>query len=179
MTDKDPEQSEDAEQERPPIVVVDKRISSAGANAPLPSAPAEAPAPPQPPEEEMAVEEEGTMEEGRIWTPERPDGAADETPAQAEDRETEARRVAQQIVDVPSIEWIVNVAVTLANVAGAKLEAGRLEDAQPAIDALAGLVNAVGDRLAGAETPLRQTLAELQMVYAQRATGSEKESGGG
>lgn len=176
MTDKDPE---DSEHERPPIVVVDKRISSGGANAPRPSAPAEAPAPPQPPEEETAVEEEGTKEEeGRIWTPERPEGAADETPAQAEDREAEARRVAQQIVDVPSVEWIVNVAVTLANVAGAKLDAGRLEDAQPAIDALAGLVNAVGDRLAGAETPLRQTLAELQMVYAQRATESEKESGG-
>jgi hypothetical protein len=152
----------DKEDERPPIVIVDKRISAGGAHASESSAPTEAPAPAPP------VQEEESTTEGHIWTPET---AAGEAPSNTEAEE--ARRIAQQIVEVPSEEWIVNVAVTLANVAGAKLDAGRLDDAQPAIDALAGLVNAVGARLGSAETPLRQTLAQLQMVYAQRATESE------
>jgi hypothetical protein len=159
MIEEDPE---DAENERPPIVVVDKRISARGADA-TPDAPTPEPSAPAATPRESAADE-------RIWTPRAETEVPTEGGAGGDD---EARRIAQQIVDVPSEEWIVNVAVTLANVAGAKLDAGRLDDAQSAIDALAGLVNAVGDRLAGAETPLRQTLAELQMVYAQRASGSE------
>ena len=50
------------------------------------------------------------------------------------------RRVAQQIAETPSLEWVVNTAVTLANVAGTKLDLGAVADAQLAIDALAALV---------------------------------------
>ena len=38
------------------------------------------------------------------------------------------------------------------------------------LDALAALVNGLGAELQGAEGPLKQTLAQLQMAYAQRAT---------
>jgi hypothetical protein len=62
----------------------------------------------------------------------------------------------------------VNTAVTLANVAATKLELGEPADAQLAIDALTGLLNSVGSRLAGAEVPLRNTLSQLQMAYAER-----------
>jgi hypothetical protein len=92
----------------------------------------------------------------RVWTPEQ---------------EAEAKKMAQEIAQTPSFEWVVNAAVTLANVAATKLELGAGEDAQLAIDALAGLINSVGPRLEQAESPLRQTLAQLQLAYAQRLTG--------
>jgi hypothetical protein len=76
--------------------------------------------------------------------------------------------MAQEIAETPSFEWVVNVAVTLANVAGTKLELGSGADARLAIDALAGLLDSVGPRLQRAESPLRQTLAQLQLEFAQR-----------
>lgn len=88
-----------------------------------------------------------------VWTPQQ---------------EEEMRRVAQQIAETPSLDWVANTAITLANVAGTKLDLGATADAQLAIDALAALVNGLGPRLAEAETPLRQTLAQLQMAYAER-----------
>ena len=89
-----------------------------------------------------------------VWTPQQ---------------EEEMRRVAQQIAETPSLEWVLNTAVTLANVAGTKLDLGATADAQLAIDALAALINGLGSKLADAETPLRQTLAQLQMAYATQA----------
>ncbi|CAN5650654.1 hypothetical protein BH18ACT15_BH18ACT15_07730 [soil metagenome] len=77
--------------------------------------------------------------------------------------------MSEEMAKISSVEWVVNVAVTLANVAGTKLERGSAADAKTAIDALAGLVNAVGDQLGEAETPLRQTVAQLQMTYVQGA----------
>jgi hypothetical protein len=78
--------------------------------------------------------------------------------------------MAQEIAETPSFEWVVNTAVTLANVAATKLELGAGGDAQLAIDALAGILTAVGSRLEQAESPLRQTLAQLQLAYAERLT---------
>ena len=106
-------------------------------------------APPAPPVDARPA---GGGEPERIWTPEE---------------EAEARRIAEEISARPSIEWVVNVAVTLANVAGTKLDLGDAADARLAIDALAGIVNGAGDSLGDAENPLRQTLAQLQLAYAQ------------
>lgn len=75
--------------------------------------------------------------------------------------------MAKEIAERPSEDWVLNVAVTLANVAGAKLDMGLAEDARLAIDAFEALVNSIGPRLEGAEQPLKQTLAQLQMAYAQ------------
>jgi hypothetical protein len=62
----------------------------------------------------------------------------------------------------------LNVAVTLANVAATKIEAGRTDEARLAIDALSGLVDAVGERLGDAGPALRQTLAQLRLEFAGR-----------
>ncbi|MBA3349633.1 MAG: hypothetical protein H0T12_03660 [Actinobacteria bacterium] len=112
-----------------------------------PSAPPQAP--PQPPTGGPPTGDGGAE---RIWTPEE---------------EAEAQRIAQEIAARPSLEWVVNVAVTLANVAGTKLDQGDATDARLAIDALAGIVNGAGTSLGDAENPLRQTLAQLQLAYAQ------------
>jgi len=92
-----------------------------------------------------------------VWTPEQ---------------EQEARRMSEEMSQIPSLEWVINVAVTLANAAGTKLNTGRWDDAGLAIDALSAIIEKVGSRMGEAETPLRQTLAQLQMAYAQMAAGT-------
>lgn len=149
--------------------VVDKRISarteSSAPAEPAPPAPEQAPSPAAPsdpgpavsppPEGPADVAQPGVGPGGEeaIWTPEQ---------------EAEAQRFVQEIAQRPSLEWVVNTAVTLANVAGTKLDLGHAADAQLAIDALAALVEKLGSRLDQAEAPLRQTLAQLQLAYAQR-----------
>jgi hypothetical protein len=91
-----------------------------------------------------------------LWTPEQ---------------EAEAMRVVEEIARVPAADWIADSAVRLANVAGVKLDRGELAEAQLAIDALAALLTQVGTRLGEAEAPLRQTLAQLQLAFAQSANG--------
>ncbi|MDQ4144084.1 MAG: hypothetical protein M3198_10140 [Actinomycetota bacterium] len=75
--------------------------------------------------------------------------------------------MARELAERPSSDWVLNIAVTLANVAGAKIEVGVPEDARLAIDTLEAIVNSVATQLGGAEAPLRQTLAQLQIAYAQ------------
>lgn len=159
----DQEEQEREQGQRPRPKVVDKRISARGAAAdPAPPGAPDATADvtvgtvPEPPREEpgSAPEPEpGPGPGGEVWTPEQ---------------EAEARRMAEEISKRPSVDWVINTAVTLGNVAGAKLELGAAPDAQLAIDAMAAIVNGVGSRLGGAEMPLRQLLAELQLAYAQR-----------
>ncbi|MGH2807417.1 MAG: hypothetical protein ACRDKT_09080 [Actinomycetota bacterium] len=84
--------------------------------------------------------------------------------------------MAQEIAERPSIDWVVNAAVTMANVAATKLQVGDPADAQLAIDALAGILNANEGRLEDAEAPLKQTLAQLQLAYAQRLSGPPPQS---
>ncbi len=103
--------------------------------------------------------------------PPAPPGAATGEGVWTPEQEDEARRMAEEMARIPSGEWLINVSVTLANAAGTKLNAGMVDDAGLAIDALAALVEKVGPQLGDAEAPLRQTLAQLQMAYAQMAAG--------
>jgi hypothetical protein len=116
------------------------------------SVPSDADAAPAPPQAPPGPQGQG------VWTPEQ---------------EEEARRMAEEMARIPSIEWVINVAVTLANAAGTKLNEGLREDGGLAIDALAAILEKVGDRLGEAEAPLKQTLAQLQMAFARMATKPE------
>ena len=159
----DEERGEEEEQARPRPRVVDKRISSrsaarAPADDPVDREPAQS-SPPEsvaaPPTAEPApspATEAATEPEAPIWTPEQ---------------EAEAQRMVEQISQVSSRDWVADAAIRLANVAGVKLDGGDRVEAQLAIDALAGLVNSVGDDLGEAQPPLRQMLAQLQMAFAQ------------
>ncbi len=159
--------------------VVDKRISARSdspretpdtGDVPPPEEPPPSTPPPTSPEPEAP--DPATAAPGPEAAPPPPDAAGGPegeniwTPQQ----EAEARAFVEEMAQRPSLEWVVNTAVTLANVAGTKLDLGRAADAQLAIDALAALVERLGDRLDQAEAPLRQTLAQLQLAYAQRAT---------
>jgi len=158
---------EEERPKRPEFRVVDKRISARGdasapAHTPEPAAAAPDPIPPpstpaapsQPEPAAGPAPQAGPAAEGEpIWTPEQ---------------EAEAQRFIQEIGQRPSLEWVLNSAVTLANVAGTKLDLGQTADAQIAIDALAAIVEKLGPRFGQAEAPLRQTLAQLQLAYAER-----------
>ena len=142
--------------------VVDKRVSArtetpSSPRAPEspaePAAPPSAPSPSPPPQPADPPPPEATADPD-LWTPEQ---------------EAEAMRVVEEIARVPAGDWIADSAIRLANVAGVKLDRGSLGEAQLAIDALAGLIEQVGGRLGEAEAPLRQTLAQLQLAFAQTA----------
>ena len=147
----DPEERAEQETSRPKVV--DKRVASGGHQPSRPPAPE--PAAPEPPRvEQPAPPQEGQQPPGEpIWTPEE---------------EAAARQMAQEIAERPGLDWVVNSAVSLANIAATKLQLGDPADAQICIDALAGLLDGLAGRLSDAEAPLRQTLAQLQMAYAQR-----------
>jgi hypothetical protein len=164
-------EDEQEHKERPRPRVVDKRVSARGDAPAEPAAPPESdPSRREPPQPIDAAEPPNRSEPASIGEDrdrrddptQAPSGGQVWTPQQEE----EMRQVAKQIAETPSLEWVVNTAVTLANVAGTKLDLGAVADAQMAIDALAALVNGLGPRLAQAEAPLRQTLAQLQMAYA-------------
>ena len=157
------DEREEEQSERPRPRVVDKRVSARQASTtPTPppeprDTPPPAPATPGPTPTsapEAAPAQDGPGEE-QVWTPEQ---------------EAQAQQIAKEIAERPSQDWVLNVAVTLANVAGAKLDMGLVEDARLAIDAFEALVNGVASKLEGTEAPLRQTLAQLQMAYAQSVT---------
>jgi hypothetical protein len=172
MTD-DPIVGEGVQGERPRPKVVDRRVSSRDAtsdgsgthetsprDAGDPATPPGPEEPPIPPSGSGAATEEpaeprpaGVDPAQEVWTPEA---------------EAEARAIAEEIVRRPSADWVVNSAVSLANIAATKLEMGDPADAQLCIDALAGILKETGAKLGEVEQPLRQTLAQLQMAFAQR-----------
>ena len=170
--------SEEEEQpKRPEFRVVDKRISARGDAPsvteppptepvqPEPTPPPPTPAAPDaPPPSAAARDVTAPAAEEPIWTPEQ---------------EAEAQRFIQEIGQRPSLDWVLNSAVTLANVAGTKLDLGQTADAQMAIDALAALVDKLGSRFGQAEAPLRQTLAQLQLAYAERSIAPPPGTPGG
>jgi hypothetical protein len=171
----DEEEERQAEETTRRPRVVDKRISARtggqqveeGSSPPREPAPRSQGSPPAPATSApSAPEPSGTVPESSSATP---PGAVRGEQVWTPEQEAEAARMAQEIAETPSFEWVVNTAVTLANVAATKLELGAGADAQLAIDALAGIVNSVGPRLQQAEGPLRQTLAQLQLAYAQRS----------
>lgn len=148
---------EQDEQERPKPRVVDKRVSARGADTPSSEPKAQpSPAPePNPPTAQEPQPPAGPDPEA-VWTPEQ---------------EQQAQQLARELAERPSIEWVLNLAVTLANVAGAKLDVGSPQDARLAIDTLAAIVEGVGSELQNAQQPLRQTLAQLQLAYAEAMGG--------
>ena len=84
----------------------------------------------------------------------------------------ELRRVRAELAATPIEDLIANHGVGLWQLAVLHLvpegeEPPRLEDAALAIDALAGIVEGLGDRLGRHAVPLRDALAQLRVAYVQ------------
>jgi hypothetical protein len=93
----------------------------------------------------------------------------------AEMAETQAR-----LAGTPAAELLANHAAGLYELAAIKLgvRPPQLDDARLAIDALAALVEAAGDRLGEHGAPLREALTNLQAGFLQVA-GESGEGGSG
>ncbi len=171
------ERDEDSGPRRPRVV--DKRVSARSQTPPPPppagavgEAPVAATPPPvpQPPPSPEARDEGATEARAPIDTP-APEASVAKEAAPEElwtpEQEAEVQRMVEEYFRVPARDWIAESAIRLAQVAGVKIEGGAFGEGQLAIDALAALVNACGGRLGEAESPLRQTLAQLQLAFAQ------------
>jgi hypothetical protein len=84
----------------------------------------------------------------------------------------ELRRVRAELAATPIVDLIANHCVGLWQLAVLHLvpdgeESPHLADAALAIDALAGVVEGLGDRLERHAEPLRDALAQLRMAYVQ------------
>lgn len=159
-----PESDEREQGERPRPRVVDKRVSAGGTQTPPQQPAAPQHGAPQTPSQGAATQPPVEAPAPAADSPQSGPGAEVWTPEQ----EAEAMQMAQQVVQTPSLEWVVNSAVSLANIAATKLDMGAPSDSSLAIDALAGILKEVGHRLGDVEAPLRQTLAQLQMAYTER-----------
>ena len=94
-----------------------------------------------------------------------------EEPDEAAVRE-ELRRVRAELADTPVADLIANHAIGLWQLAVLHLtpeegEPLRLDEAGLAIDAMAALVETLGDRLGESAEPLRDALAQLRMAFVQ------------
>jgi len=107
-----------------------------------------------------------------------PAGEASRPEEEAPDPELEAelRRLREELAATPVADIVANHAVGLWQLAIVHLapEADtppNLEEARFAIDAMATLVEGLGNRLGAHETPLRDALAQLRLVFVQVSEG--------
>lgn len=90
--------------------------------------------------------------------------------------EAELRRLREQLAATPVADIVANHAVGMWQLAIVHLAPEgdtppNLDEARLAIDAMAALVEGMGDRLGDHETPLRDALAQLRLVFVQVSEG--------
>jgi len=94
----------------------------------------------------------------------------------------ELRRVRAELAATPVAEIVANHAVGLWQLAVLHLapedgEPPRLDEASTAIDAMAGILDSVGDRLGEYAEPLRDALAQLRVAFVQVRDGAPASGG--
>src|SRR5215218_1596514 len=132
-----------------------------------------------------------------FWTPsgERPipreDPAAPSQPApeaygpedEAMDPEMEAelRAMQEQMLRTPAAIVVANHCIGLIELAALHLGQNppNLADAQVAIDALGGMIDAVGPRMGDNGPPLRQALNQMRMAFIEARTATGGDGGEG
>jgi hypothetical protein len=106
---------------------------------------------------------------GRIGGPSLDDLSPEER-ARAEQMIAEMAEVQRQVLAAPAAQVVTNHIAGFYELAALHLsqEQPRFDEAQLAIDAMAAVVGAVGDRLGENELPLRQALEQLELAFVQR-----------
>ena len=96
--------------------------------------------------------------------------------AEAEAMIAQMAEVQRQIAATPAAQLVANHLMGLYELAAIKLssEPPAFNEAQLAIDAMAAVVEAVGDRLGENAEPLRQALNQIQMAFVQRKSDVER-----
>jgi hypothetical protein len=116
---------------------------------------------------EATTTDEGVS--GRVGGPSLDDLSPEER-AQAEQMIAEMAEVQRQVLEAPAAQVITNHVAGFYELAALHLsqEKPRFDEAQLAIDAMAAVVDAVGDRMGDNAEPLRGALNQLQMAFVQR-----------
>ncbi len=116
---------------------------------------------------------EAAVPGGGLPGPGGPDGGDVDEAAVRE----ELRRVRAELAGTPVADLVANHAIGLWQLAVLHLTPDeeapvRLDEAGLAIDAMAALVEQLGDRLGESAEPLRDALAQLRIAYVQISEGS-------
>ena len=98
-----------------------------------------------------------------------PENLTDEQRAQLGAMAEEMAEAQRRLASVPAAQVIANHAIGLFELGAIHLQAQppHLDQAQLAIDALAAIVEGLGNRLGAHEAPLRDALAQIRMAYVQ------------
>jgi hypothetical protein len=98
-----------------------------------------------------------------------PDQLTDEQRAQLEAMAGEMAQVRAQLLSVPAATVVANHVMGLYELAAIHLSAQppNLDEGRVAIDAMAGVVEALEGRLGESETVLRDALAQLRLAFVQ------------
>ncbi len=98
-----------------------------------------------------------------------PPGAGGDDDADEEQLRAELRAMQEQMLRTPAAIVVTNHCIGLLELAALHLgqEPPHLADAQVAIDALAGILDAVGPRLGDNGPALAQALTQMRMAYVE------------
>lgn len=89
-----------------------------------------------------------------------------------EELRAELRAMQQQMLQTPAAVVVTNHCIGLLELAALHLgqDPPHLIEAQVAIDAMAGILDAVGPRLGETDAPLRQALTQIRMAFVEAKT---------
>ena len=115
---------------------------------------------------------------GQPSPPPGPPGGAE---ADLDDEELQAELMAmqEQMLRTPAAIVVANHCIGLIELAALHLrqDPPNLPDAQVAIDALAGMIDAVGARLGENGPPLHQALTQMRMAFVEAKTAATRAGG--
>ena len=96
-----------------------------------------------------------------------------------EELRAELRAMQEQMIRTPAAIVVANHCIGLVELAALHLGQNppNLADAQIAIDALAGVLDAVGPRMEDNGPPLRQALNQMRMAFIEAKTASARARG--
>ena len=107
-------------------------------------------------------------------SPSRPPQAGTEPEPDEEELQAEIRAMQEQMLRTPAAIVVANHCIGLIELAALHLgqDPPHLADAQVAIDALAGILDAVGSRLGDNGPALRQALNQIRMAFIEAKNSS-------
>ena len=118
-------------------------------------------------------------EPGAASPPPRPPGGDPGGEPDEEELRAELRAMQEQMLRTPAAIVVANHCIGLLELAALHLgqDPPRLADAQVAIDALAGIFDAVGGRMGENGPALRQALNQLRMAFIEAKTAATPAGG--
>src|SRR5215218_6297418 len=105
-----------------------------------------------------------------------PEAYGPEDEAMDPEMEAELRAMQEQMLRTPAAIVVANHCIGLIELAALHLGQNppNLSDAQVAIDALAGILDAVGSRMGENAPPLRQALNQMRMAFVEAKSAAAR-----